>query len=191
MPLPPDEDLAALVRRREAEARSADEAEVDRILALPDREERRHACLRLVRALEDGEALPRDLEARIVVALASVGGPDERRERERAMAAWTVERRRLALLHRMRPVAVAGIVIAALLPFAVSAWRADMGLGEAFAAFLAPGHGLAGMALAVVAAGALARLVSWVGSLDGLAGLMVAGFVAGVAGLAVSLGFAF
>lgn len=191
MPPPPDEGLDALVRRREAEARAADEAEVDRILTLPDRQERRQACLRLVRALGDGEALPPELEARVGAALSPDGGMDgHHRERDRAMAAWTVERRRLALLHGLRPVAAAGIVLAALLPFAVSAWRAGMGPGDALAAFLAPGHGLAGVVLAVVAAGALSRLVGRAGSLEGLAGLVVAAFVAGVAGLAVSLGFA-
>jgi hypothetical protein len=104
---------------------------------------------------------------------------------------WQVERRRLAVLHTARPITAAGCVLVALLPFAVAARRGGMGVLDAFAAFLAPGAPLAGVALALVAAGLLSRRVGRASSLEGLAGIVVAAFVAGVAGLAVSRGLVF
>ena len=61
---------------------------------------------------------------------------------------WQVEWRRLALMHTLRPLAAAGCVVAALLPFGVAAWRQG----------IAPLVGLwplLGLALALIAAGVL------------------------------------
>ena len=61
------------------------------------------------------------------------------------------------------------------------------GFWDAAAAFLAPGQPLAGVVLALVAAGVLGRLVARAGALEGLLGLVAAAFAAGVAGLALAL----
>ena len=98
---------------------------------------------------------------------------------------WEVERRRLVLLHTLRPVAAAGCAVAAALPFAVGAWR--WGFWDAASAFLAPGRPLAGVALALVAAGVLAWRTAHADTLERLGELLVGAFVAGVVGLAVAV----
>ncbi len=189
MPLPPEEGLEALVRRREAEARAASSAAVESILGIADPAERMRAYTEFRRGLEDGEALPAEAEQRVVQSLQAGAAPVGNRE-SRAMAttAWEVERRRLVVLHFARPAAAAGYVVLALLPFVAAAWRGRMGLWEALAAFLAPGWPLTGVVLALGVAGFLGRLVGKAASLEGLASLGVGAFVAGVVGLAVSVG---
>ena len=103
------------------------------------------------------------------------------------MAGWTAERRRLALVHGLRPIAAAGCAVAATAPFALGAWRWRWGFGDAVAAFFEPGPALAGVALALVAAGVLGRMAARVGTLEGLLGLVVAAFAAGVVGLAIAV----
>ena len=112
--------------------------------------------------------------------------PAETCRRQQAMDAWAVERRRAALVLTLRPVAAAGCVLAALAPFAVAAWRWGWDAVEALGAFLAPGWPLAGVALALVAAGVLARLPGRAGTLEGLAWPVVGSGVAGVLGLALA-----
>lgn len=144
--------------------------ERDRLLRLP-------APSRLA-VLDDDESRGRltvEHRAEVRASLAPAPTGHHGQERSGAMAAaWEAERRRLAVLHASRMVAPAGIVLAALLPFGVSAWRAGMGPGGALAAFLAPGQSLAGVARLPVAAAVLAWLAGRTDSLEGLAGLAVA-----------------
>ena len=72
------------------------------------------------------------------------------------MTAWTVERRRMALVHGLRPVAAAACF-------------------------------LAGVAVAALGGGLMARLLGRAGTLDGLAWPVVGAFVAGVAELALAV----
>jgi hypothetical protein len=189
-PAPPgpafnDAELAAAWARADALWTAESGRERDRLLALPP-------ASRLA-ALDDDATrmlLRPEHRAEVRASLAPAGQPDRHEQENRAMQ-WTIERRRLAVLHTARPVTVAACVVAALVPFAVAAWRDRMGLFEALAAFLTPGPGLAGVALALLAAGLLGRWVGRMGSLEGLAGLVVAAFMAGVAGLAVSRGVVF
>ena len=55
------------------------------------------------------------------------------------------------------------------------------------ATFLAPGRPLAGVAIALVAAGVLGRMAARAGTMEALLGLVAAAFAAGVAGLALAL----
>ena len=188
MPLPPEEGLEALVRRREAEAHAASSAAIERILGIADPAERMRAYAEFRRGLEDGEAVPAEAERRVVQSLQTTAALTSKEEtRPMATAAWTVERRRLVLLHTLQPIAAAGCAVAATLPFALAAWRWGWELWDAASAFLAPGRPLAGVALAFVAAGVLGRMVARAGTLEGLLGLVVAAFAAGVAGLALAV----
>lgn len=189
MPLPPD-DLNALVRRREEQARAAAEAEVERIVALADAGDRMRSYGALVSRLQaDGEMLPPELEDRIARSLGAgrqvrVEGADA--DRERRAAQWEQDRAAMARLHMLRAWAPAAIAAAAALPFIVAALREGTG-------FASVGSGAAGvgLAVAVAAAGVLVRLVARAGTVEGLAGLVMGAFVAGVAGLAVALGCVF
>ena len=181
---------AADLHRLRGEADAAWQVEVnreaERIIALPDPAERMRAYAELSRVLaEEGETLPADAADRILRSLRGDGA--ETRGKERAVDGWAVERRRMALVHGGRPVAAAGCAAAALAPFAAAAWRWGWGVGDALAAFLAPGRPLAGVALAAVAAGVLARMLGRAGTLEGLAWPVVGSGVAGVAGLAVAV----
>ncbi len=109
------------------------------------------------RGLEDGEALPAEAEQRVVRSLRADAAPAVE-DRDMAATAWTFERRRLVVLHTLRPLAAAGCVVVAVLPFAVKAWRGGMDAGDALAPFVAPGWPLAGVALALIAAGILGSL---------------------------------
>jgi hypothetical protein len=177
-----DAGLAASGRRAKAIWTSESAAERDRLLALPP-------AARLA-ALDDDAVrslLTAEHRAEVRASLApALAEPPTKETREME---WQVERRRLMVLHTLRPVAVAGIVLAALLPFAVSAWRHGMDVGDVLVAFLAPGRGLLGLALALIAAAVLGRQVGKQASLEGLASLVVGAFVAGVAGLALGLVF--
>ena len=178
-------DLRRLRGATDAAWREELDREVSRIVALPEPAERMRAYVELARVLaEEGEALPADAGDRVLRSLRTSG---EGGEREGPMTAWAVERRRLAVLHGLRPIAAAGCAMAALAPFAVAAWRWGWGVGDALAAFLAPGWPLVGVALALVVAGVLARLTGRADTLEGLSGLVIAAFVAGVAGLAVAV----
>ena len=160
--------------------------EVERILAMPDPAARLAAHTELSRALaEEGEAMPAEAADRILRSLQATAAPAAKEDRRTMATTWEVERRRLVLLHTLRPVAAAGCVVAAVAPFAVGAWR--WGFWDAASAFLAPGRPLAGVALALVTAGVLGRLTGRADTLEGLCGLVVAAFVAGVAGLAVAV----
>ena len=188
MPLS-EADLAALVKRREAEARAAIAARVEAILAMPDAGERMRAYADLARAAgEDGDHLSAEAEERLVRSF-RIGASNS--DGTKAMTSWAVERRRMVLVHTLRPVTVAAVLVASALPFIVSAWRAGLSPSAALGSFMAPGRGLAGVALALVTAGVLSRLAAALHTVEGLAGVVVAAFVAGVAGLAVALGLFF
>lgn len=179
-------DLHGLRGKADAAWRAEVEVEAGRIIALPDPAERMRAHAELSRVLaEEGETLPADATDRILRSLRGDGS--ETQGKERAMDGWAVERRRMALVHGGRPVATVGCAAAALAPFAVAAWRWGWGVGDALAAFLAPGQPLAGVALAAVAAGVMARLPGRAGTLEGLAWPVVGSGMAGVAGLAVAV----
>ena len=183
MPLPPD-DLDALVRRREAQARAASEREVARILALPDPAARMAAYAELSRVLaEEGETVPADVADRI---LRSLRGDGSVQAKEQVVTTWTVERRRLAVMHTLRPIAAAGCAMAALLPFMVSVWRWGWSLGDALTAFLATPSGLLGVALAIVGVGIAGRMAGRSGTGEAMLWMLFASFAAGVAGLAVA-----
>lgn len=155
--------------------------ERDRLLLLP-------AASRLA-ALDDDatrQALTAGHRAEVRASLAPApAGTDGR---QRTMTPWTVERRRLVLMHALRPLAAAGCVVAAIAPFLAGPWRWGWSFGEAVGAFLTIPRGLLGMALAVAGAGIAARMVPRVGTPEGLWWLVAASFVAGVAGLAVAGG---
>ena len=175
-------DLRLLRGAADAAWREELDREVSRIVALPDQAERMRAYVELARVLaEGGDALPADAADRILRSLRAVAG---HQAPEGSMAAWTAERRRLALLHGLRPVAAACCAVAATVPFA---WRWGWGFGDAAAAFLVPGWPLAGVTLAAGAAGVLGRMVTHAGTLEGLLGPVVAAFAAGAAGLAVAV----
>lgn len=177
-------DLHRLRGKADADWKAEVNREVERILAIPDPGARMRAYAELARALgEDGDALPPGAEERIA---SSLRGGVEAHGREQAMDAWAVDRRRMALVVTLRPVAAAGCVLAALAPFAVAAVRWGWGVGDALAAFLAPGPALAGVALAAVAAGVMARMLGCAGTLEGLAWSVVGSGVAGVLGLALA-----
>ena len=178
-------ELDALVSRRAIQAERATDAEVDRIVALPDPMDRMAAHAALVRLLgEDGTALSPAASDRI---LRTLHRDAEARERDERRARWLAERRRLALLHALRPIAAAGCAVAAVLPFVAGAWRWGWGLGYALALFLTSGAGLAGMVLAVVGSGDLARQAGRASSLEGLAWPLLGALAAGTAGLAVAV----
>ena len=187
-PAPPgpafnDAELAAAGERATAVWATESGRERDRLLTLPP-------AARLA-ALDDDATrllLRPDHRAEVRASLA----PDPVMEGSRALATtWEIERRRLAVLFFARQSAPVGIGIAALAPFAISAWRGGLGLGDALVGFLTPGAPLIGVVLAAVGAGVLSRIVDRANSLDGLAGLLVAAFGAGIAGLAVALGVVF
>lgn len=168
------------------------QGEMERILAISDPAARIRAYAELRRTMDDGEAMPAEVEGRVLRSLSADAAPAGREEhRAMAAASWDVERRRLVALHTARTLAPVGIGLAALAPFVTGAWRAGMGLWGTLAAFLAPGPALAGVALAAVAAGVLARFAGRADTFEGLAGLVVAAFAAGMAGLAVALGLVF
>ena len=153
--------------------------ERDRLLRLP-------AAARLAALDDDAVRTLLTAEHRAEVR-ASLAPSNDNHTRERTVTAWTVERRRMALVHGLRPVAAAACFLAALAPFVLSAWRWGWSLADALAAFLAPGWPLAGVALAVLGGGLMARLLGRAGTLDGLAWPVVGAFVAGVAGLALAV----
>lgn len=154
--------------------------ERDRLLALPPASRLAALDDDAIRALLTAE---HRAEVRASLAPAATGNHG----RERTMATWAVERRRLALMHALRLVVAAGCAGAAALPFAAAAWRWGWGFGDAVAAFFEPGPALAGVALAFVAAGVLGRMTARAGTLEGLSGPVAAAFAAGVAGLAVAV----
>ena len=204
-PVRPPVDLSRW-RRMEAAA-SADrqefvvhcEAEARRIAGIGDPRDRLRDFARLTTAMEEHGMAPSDTilaghadaqnALRAQTGAVASSRPDD--DTERRAATWEVERRRLTLMHTLQTLAPTGIFLAALLPFVVSAWRRRQGLGDALLTFLTPGAPLIGVAVAVVGAGVLARLVDRANSLDGLAGLLVGGLMAGIAGLAVALGRVF
>ena len=167
------------------EAERAMQAEVERILAIDSPAARMRAYADFRRTLEDGEAVPAEAERRVVQSLQATAATTAKEDRRTMATTWEVERRRLVLLHTLRPVAAAGCAVAAALPFAVGAWR--WGFWDAASAFLAPGRPLAGVALALVAAGVLAWRTAHADTLEGLGELLVGAFVAGVVGLAVAV----
>ena len=176
-------DLHRLHGKADAAWRAEVEVEAGRIIALPDPAERLRAYAELSRVLaEEGETLPADAEGRI---LRSLRGDGSDRGKAQAVDGWAVERRRLGLVFALRPVAVVGCAVAAPTPFVVAAWRWGWSVGDALAAFLAPGWPLAGVALAAVAAGVMARMLGRASTLEGLAWPVVGSGAAGVAGLAV------
>jgi len=175
-----DAGLAASGKRARAVWTAESAAERDRLL--------RMAPAARLAALDDDATrllLTEGHRAELRVSLAPA--PAETHGRERAMDSWAVERRRMALVHGWRPVAAAGCAVAALAPFALAAWRWGWSPWDALAAFLAPGWPLAGGALALAVAGALGRMVARADTLEGLSGLVVAAFAAGVVGLAVAV----
>jgi hypothetical protein len=186
-------DLRRLRGKADAAWREVVHAEAERVLAIADPAERLRAYAQLSRVLaEEGETLPADAADRILHSLrADVRdsiAPSPATDGKTTMATtWEVERRRLVVLHTLRALAPAGTVLAALAPFALGAWRMGMGLGGALTAFLTTGPGLAGVALALVGAAVTARLAGSANSMEGLAGLVVAAFLAGVAGLGSAL----
>ena len=204
-PVRPPVDLSRW-RRMEA-AVSADrqefvvhcEAEARRIAGIGDPRDRLRDFARLTTAMEEHGMAPSDTilachadaqnALRAQTGAVASSRPDD--DTERRAANWEVERRRLVLMHTLQTLAPIWIGIAVLVPFVVSAWRGRQGLSDALLAFLTPGAPLIGVVLAAVGAGVLARLVDRTNSLDGLAGLLVGALVAGVVGLAVSLGRVF
>jgi hypothetical protein len=76
------------------------------------------------------------------------------------------------------------IFLAAALPFLIALVRGGVG-------FASLGSGAAGIGLAMAAAIFLVRLVARTTTADGLAWLVLGGFIAGVAGLAITLGAVF
>ncbi len=92
------------------------------------------------------------------------------------------------MVRALRPVAVAAIGPAALLPFAAHAWGDGGGPGGVLAASAASRPGAAGLALAALCAGGLARRAARVGSVEGAVELVVYAFLGGVAGLAIARG---
>ena len=154
--------------------------ERDRLLRLP-------AAARLAALDDDAVRALLTAEHRAEVRASLTPGNDNHHGREQAMTAWTVERRRLVALHTLRPVAAAACFLAALAPFALASWRWGWTVVEATAVFLMPGWPLAGVALAALGAGFMARLLGRAGTLDGLAWPVLGAFVAGVAGLALAV----
>lgn len=176
------------MRRREAEARAAAAAAVDRILAVPAPAERMRAYAELARALaEDGDAMPDGAEDRIARSLRRPGDHHQQHGREQTMTAWTEDRRRMALLFTLRPIVAAGCLAAAAAPFALAAWRWGWSVGEALAAFLAPGWPLAGAVAAGLSAAFLARAVQRADTTDGLAWPVLVSAGAGVLGVAMAV----
>ncbi len=108
------------------------------------------------------------------------------RRRQRAAVRW-----HLVTVRRLRPVAVAAVGFAALLPFVAHAWGDGGGLDgapAAFAASAASGPGAAGLVLAALCAGVLARRAARVGGVEGAVELVVYAFLGGMAGLAIARG---
>ena len=119
---------------------------------------------------------------------------DERRILDLRRRQRAAVRRHLVAVRALRPVAVAAIGFAALLPFAAHAWGAGRGSGGAPAAFTAlmastaSGPGAAGLASAALCAGALARRAARAGSVEGMVEPVVYAFLGGMAGLAIARG---
>ena len=175
-----DAGLAASGERARAVWTAESAAERDRLLRLP-------AAARLAALDDDAIRLLLTEGHRAELRASLAPAPAETHGRRQAMDGWAVERRRMAMLHALRPVAAAGCAVAALAPFTVAAWRWGWGAGDALTAFLAPGRPLAGVALAAVAAGVMARMLGRAGTLEGLAWPVVGSGMAGVAGLAVAV----
>lgn len=177
-----DVGLAASGRRARAVWTAESAAERDRLLRLPAADRLAALDDDAVRTLLTGEH-----RAEVRASLAPAPGGNHHHGEEQVTATWAEDRRRMALMFTLRPIASAGCAVAALVPFASAAWRWGWTPLEALAAFLSPGWPLAGVALAVVAAGVLARLVGSVGTLEGLAWPVVGSAAAGVVGLGVAL----
>ena len=165
MQLPFDE-LAALVRRRDAEARAAAEAEVERIVALPSPAERMRAYVELARALkEDGEAMPPGAEERLARSLRMAGdAAGHPAPGEDADAAA------VARLHVLRAMAPGAILLAAALPFLIAIAR-EIAAAEGGAVFASLRSRMAGIGLAMACAGILALLARRATTRTGLAWL--------------------
>jgi hypothetical protein len=159
-------------------------AERDRLLQLPP-------ASRLAALDHEETRLLLTKEHRAEIRASLLPGSHEEPGREDRAAAWAIERRRLALLHVLRPWAAGGCIMAALVPFAVAVWRRRMDVADVLVTFVAPGRGLLGVLIALVVAVVLARRADRAETLEGLGGLVVGSLVAGVAGLAVARGLVF
>ena len=113
---------------------------------------------------------------------------DDRRISELRRRQRAAMRRHVATVHRLRLVTVPAIGCAAVLPFAVYAWRGGTDPGGASAASAASGRDAAGLLMTAVCAGVLARMAARAGSVEGLAELVVYAFLGGVVGLAITRG---
>ena len=159
--------------------------EAERVLAIADPAKRMRAYAHLSRVLaEEGETVPADVADRILLSLRGDGSDQAK---EQVVTTWTEDRRRLAVMHMLRPVAAAGCAVAALLPFMVSVWRWGWSLDSALALFLASGRGLAGVTLAVVAAAILGQVAGRAGTGEAMLWMLIASFAAGAVGLAVAV----
>lgn len=183
-------DLRRLRGKADAEWREAVRIAAEDVLAIADPAERMRAYVELSRVLaEEGETLPADADDWILRSLRASPAPavTESDRRKDAIASWSVERRGMALLFTLRPIAAALCALAAVLPFVAGAWRWGWSLVDALAAFLTPGWSAAGVALAILVVGIAARRTARADTVKGLAGLVMVSFVAGVVGLAVAL----
>ena len=174
-----DAGLAASGQRARAIWTAESAVERDRLLRLP-------AASRLAALDDDDTRQLLTAEHRAEVRASLAPPPGETHGREQAMAAWAAERRRMGLVFALRPVAAAGCALAALAPCVVAAWRWGWSPWDALGAFLAPGWPLAGVVLALVAAGVMARFLGRADTLEDLALPMVGSGVAGVGGLALA-----
>lgn len=175
-------DLDALVARRAAQAERATDAEVDRIVALPNPMDRMAAHAALVRLLdEEGATLSPAATSRILHELHKDA---EAREREARRAKYLAEEAQRRRLYRLRPWALCvGVPLAAGLPVAaaigLSGWPL---LGVLAAAVEAPWMPLA-PTLGVVAALCGVGFCAWfTARAESIASLEVALFGAFAAG---------
>ena len=138
----------------------------------------------------DNEATGQSLtpERRAEIRLAIDRALDDRRISDLRRRQRAAVRRHLAMVRALRPVAMAAVGPAALLPFATYAWGDGGGPGGVLAAFAASGRGAAGLLLAALCTGVLARMAARVGSVEGVVELVVYAFLGGVAGLAIARG---
>ena len=183
-------DLASRRSRADEAWRAEMAREVERIAALPDQTKRLRAYVQLLATLrEDGDTLPAELEDRVLQTLRpgangaghpAVSADTDAADRKARRAAWERDRAAMARVHVARAWTPVAIVVAAAVPFIIGAAR-----GAAFASL---GSGGAAARLVLAAAVVLARMVARANTREGLAGLVVAAFVAGTAGLAVARG---
>ena len=179
-------DLRRLRDEADEAWREVVDSEAERILALPDPAERMRAFAHLSRVLaEEGETLPEGAADRILKSLRA--DPQERATDQEAASSWAAERRRLARMFVLRPIAAANCVLAAVVPFVAGAWRGGLSVSEAAGLYLDAPWGLLGVALAAVAATVAARTVARAQTIEALAWRVVASFAAGVAGLGVAV----